>query len=63
MSGTLSFLVPVALLAVALALALGLWNMLRAGNANRSQKLMRWRVVLQFVAVAAVMAAVYFTRG
>ena len=63
MSGTLSFLVPVALLAVALALALGLWNMLRAGNANRSQKLMRWRVVLQFVAVILVMTAVYFTRG
>ncbi len=63
MSGTLSFLVPVALLAVTLALALGLWNMLRAGNANRSQKLMRWRVVLQFFAIAAVMAAVYFTRG
>ena len=62
MSGTLSFLVPVALLAVALALALGLWNMLRAGNANRSQKLMRWRVVLQFVAVILVMTAVYFTR-
>ncbi|MCH8240578.1 MAG: twin transmembrane helix small protein [Proteobacteria bacterium] len=63
MSGTLSFLVPVALLAVALALALGLWNMLRAGNASRSQKLMRWRVVLQFVAVILVMTAVYFTRG
>jgi len=63
MSGTLSFLVPVALLAVALALVLGLWNMLRGDNASRSQKLMRWRVVLQFAAVAAVMAAVYFTRG
>jgi hypothetical protein len=62
MSGTLSFLVPVALLAVALALALGLWNMLRGDNASRSQKLMRWRVVLQFFAIAAIMAAVYYTR-
>ena len=63
MSSTIMFLVPIALLAVAVVLALGLWNMLRGGNAKRSQKLMRWRVVLQFVAIAAVMAAVYFTRG
>ncbi len=63
MSGAFVYLVPIALLAVALALALGLWNMLRGDNASRSQKLMRWRVVLQFAAIAAVMAAVYFTRG
>lgn len=63
MSGAFMFLVPVALIAVAAALALGLWNMLRGGGANRSQQLMRWRVVLQFVAVAAVLAALYFTRG
>ena len=63
MSSAFSFLVPIALLAVALVLALGLWNMLRGDNAKRSQTLMRWRVVLQFVAVILVMAAVYFTRG
>ncbi len=47
--------------AVALVLAAGLWNMFRAGSANTSQKLMRWRVGLQFVAIAIIMAAVYFS--
>ena len=48
-------------LAVAIALLFGLWNMLRAGSASRSQNLMRWRVVLQFLAVLAVMAALFFS--
>lgn len=63
MSTALYTLIPLALFAVALVLVLGLWNMLRAGSGSRSQKLMRWRVVLQFVAVILVMTAVYFTRG
>ncbi len=53
-------LVPFALAAVTIVLALGLWNMLRAGSPNRSQTLMRWRVTLQFVAICVVMAAIYF---
>ncbi|MHA1547695.1 MAG: twin transmembrane helix small protein [Alphaproteobacteria bacterium] len=44
-------------------LGLGLWNMMRAGSSNFSQKMMRWRVGLQFVAVILVMTAIYFTRG
>jgi len=63
MSTAPMFLVPIALLAVLIVLVLGLWNMMRGGSANSSQKFMRWRVGLQFVAVIAVMAAVYFTRG
>lgn len=63
MSTVLMSLIPIALLAVLIVLALGLWNMMRGGSTNRSQNLMRWRVGLQFVAVIAVMAAVYFTRG
>ena len=55
-------LVPLALAAVAIVLILGLANMLRGGNSNRSQRLMRWRVILQFVAIFLVMAALYFTR-
>ena len=50
------YILPLAILAVAAALLLGLWNMLRAGSSSRSQNLMRWRVVLQFLAVLAVMA-------
>ena len=63
MSSVLIVLIPLALLGVVVVLGLGLWNMMRAGSPNRSQKLMRWRVVLQFAAVILVMTAVYFTRG
>ena len=63
MSSVLIVLIPLALLGVVVVLGLGLWNMMRAGSPNRSQKLMRWRVVLQFAAVLLVMTAVYFTRG
>lgn len=53
-------LVPLALAAVAVVLMLGLWNMLRGGSASTSQTLMRWRVILQFVAIVIIMIAVYF---
>jgi len=52
-------LIPLVLLGVVAVLALGLWNMLCGGSAKLSQKLMRWRVVLQFFAIVAVMAAIY----
>lgn len=51
--------IPLALAAVAVVLSLGLWNMLRGTNPNRSQSLMRWRVILQFVAVCLVMGAIW----
>ena len=38
----------------------GLWNMMRGGSPNLSQTLMRWRVILQFIALCLVMAAIYF---
>jgi hypothetical protein len=47
--------VPVALLAVAVVLVLGLWNMMKGGSGNTSQKLMRMRVLLQGIAIALVM--------
>ena len=45
--------------AVAVVLILGLGNMLRGGSPNRSQKLMRLRVVLQFVAIIIIMATIW----
>ncbi|KZK87040.1 hypothetical protein PsW64_01206 [Pseudovibrio sp. W64] len=60
MSGIVATLVPIALFAVALVLALGLWNMMRGGDPNRSQKLMRYRVLLQFAAIILIMLSVYF---
>jgi hypothetical protein len=52
-------LVPLALAAVALVLLLGLWNMMRGGNPSRSQSLMRWRVMLQFIAIIVIMATLW----
>ena len=52
-------LVPVAIGAVAFVLLLGLINMFRGGSPNTSQKLMRLRVLLQFVALIIIMAAIW----
>jgi hypothetical protein len=54
-----SILLPIALAAVAIVLLLGLINMMRGGSPNRSQKLMRLRVLLQFVAIVITMLAVW----
>lgn len=51
--------VPIAIGAVAVVLVLGLVNMLRGGDPNRSQKLMRMRVLLQAVAIVIIMAAIW----
>ncbi len=51
--------VPLAIGAVAVVLMLGLYNMLRGGSPNLSQTLMRWRVVLQFIAVIIIMLTVW----
>ena len=53
-------IVPIAVLAVAFVLLLGLFNMLRGGSANRSQKLMRTRVVLQFLAIILIMGVIWW---
>jgi hypothetical protein len=56
------YFVPVALGAVAFVLLLGLANMLRGGSPNTSQKLMRLRVLLQFIAVVVVMATLWIMQ-
>jgi hypothetical protein len=53
------YLVPAAIIAVAIVLALGLINMMRGGSPNRSQKLMRLRVLMQFVAIVIIMATIW----
>jgi len=57
-----TFLVPVALAAVAIVLFLGLANMMRGGSPSRSQMLMRWRVILQFVAIIIIMTTIWFMQ-
>ena len=56
-------LVPIAVLAVATVLVLGLTNLARGGSPQRSQKLMRLRVLLQFVAIVVVMLTIWNTKG
>jgi Hypoxia induced protein conserved region len=55
----LRWILPFAVAAVAIVLIFGLFNMLRGGNPNLSQKLMRARVLLQLVALLIIMAIVY----
>jgi len=57
------WLLPVAVAAVAIVLIFGLFNMLRGGNPNLSQKLMRARVLLQLVALLIAMAIFYFASA
>ncbi|MGQ3353589.1 MAG: twin transmembrane helix small protein [Phreatobacter sp.] len=57
---TANVLVPIAIAAVAIVLVMGLVNMLRGGDPNRSQQLMRWRVGLQFVAIVVIVIAIYY---
>lgn len=55
-----NILVAIAVGAVAVVLVLGLLNMMRGGNSNTSQKLMRARVLLQFVAIIVIMGVIWF---
>ena len=62
-STAIYYLSIVASLAVAVVLVLGLSTLLRGGDSNLSQRLMRWRVGLQFIAIVIIMLFVYLTRG
>ena len=53
----------IAVAAVAVVLGLGLFNMMRGGSANRSQTFMRWRVMLQFIAIIVLMAALWLSQS
>ena len=62
METTVRMLTMLAALAVFLVLLAGLWNMMRGTSPNLSQRLMRWRVGLQFLAIVVGMLLVYFWR-
>ena len=59
---TANAFILVAIGLVFVVLVAGLVNMMRGGSSNTSQRLMRWRVGLQFVAILVVMTVLYF-RG
>lgn len=48
--------------AVLVVLLMGLVNMFRGGSSNTSQKLMRWRVGLQFIAIVILMLGFYISH-
>lgn len=52
--------IALSLLAVVVILLMGIWNMMRGGSGNLSQKLMRARVIAQAVALAIILGAFYF---
>lgn len=59
MTNAFYYMVPVAIGAVAIVLLFGLMNMMRGGPAQLSQKLMRWRVFLQFIALVIIMITIW----
>ncbi len=65
MADLLQILVPVSIALVFIVLCIGVFAMFRGGEFNRtwSNKLMRLRVAMQFVAVIIIMSAVYFAGG
>jgi hypothetical protein len=48
---------------VALVLIRGLFNKMKGGDANRSNKLMQLRVLLQAIAVVLIMLTLWLTGG
>jgi Hypoxia induced protein conserved region len=57
-----NLIVAIGVGAVTIVLMLGLINMRRGGSPNRSQKLMRWRIGLQFAVIVIIMGILWF-RG
>lgn len=58
-------LIVVAILAVVIVLMVGLGGFAGGGAFNKanSNKLMRWRIIAQFVAVVLIVIYVYFIKG
>ena len=52
-------LVPLAVGVVAVVLLFGLINLMRGGSPQTSQKLMRMRVLMQFIAIIVIMVTIW----
>ena len=59
MSTAFNIIAVLVMVGVVIVLIRGLVNMMRGGSPNTSQKLMRMRVLLQFVAIVVAMAAIW----
>ena len=65
MTGVFAILVPLALAAVLITLGVGIYALFRGGDFGRSysNKLMRLRVLMQFIAIIVLAAAAWWWRG
>ena len=63
MQTLLNIVIALVLLFVVGILGMGLWNMVKGGSSNTSQRLMRLRVIGQAVALALLLAALFFFGG
>ena len=63
LSGTLIKIISIVLLLlVAIVLFLGIANLFKGGSKKASNKLMQLRVILQFIAIIALVAFAYFFK-
>ena len=58
-------LIPISLHAVLAVLGTGIYAMFKGGDFNKkySNKLMRLRITLQFIAIVIIMSALYFSTS
>lgn len=63
MSGFTTVLALIAMGLVVIVLIRGLFNMLKGQDANRSNKLMQLRLLLQAIAIALIMLTLWLTGG
>lgn len=63
MSSALMILTLAVMGLVAIVLLRGLFNMMKGGDSNRSNKLMQLRVLLQAIAIALIMLTLWLTGG
>ncbi|ATN36196.1 twin transmembrane helix small protein [Rhizobium sp. S95] len=63
MSGFTTVLALIVMGLVVLVLVRGLFNMLKGGSGNTSNKLMQMRLVLQAIAIALIMLTLWLTGG
>jgi hypothetical protein len=63
MATFLYYLTMVMMAAVVVVLFRGLYNMMRGGSPNLSNKLMQMRILLQFIAVVLIVAVLWITGG
>lgn len=62
MPTVMNALTTIAVLSVGVVLVLGLRTLLKGDTPNLSQRLMRWRIGLQFIAVVLIMLTVLLMR-